>query len=407
MSESEEFRTLWKTLAQRETIADQLPGKTILPAAEEGKISRSKYTPLPLFTVEGEKPAQFALGDVIGEGGMGRIQLAVQVPLGRQVAVKSIRPEKLSDATTRELLREAWMTGALEHPNIVPVYALGESDGGPMLVMKRIEGTSWATYLASPQRLQADKNPRDLHEWHIETLLQVCQAIKFAHSKGIVHRDLKPENVMIGPFGEVYVLDWGIAVSLIRDDTGRLPVAADVQCVAGTPHYMAPEMAEAKGERISEQTDVYLLGAMLHEIITGEPRHRGETLYEILMSAYKSLPAVYDRSVPSELATICNTACQRLPEERYDTVAAFEEALRQYVNHRSSLQLAVEAQSSLRALLEKVEVVGDDDETTNIGGIYNLFGACRFGFQQARREWRENPDAAKGLQLAVETMIRF
>lgn len=407
MSQSDDFRKIWATMAQRETIVDQAPNQTIVPPSVDGRLSRSKYSPLPHFAVkQSDEPLQFSLGELIGEGGMGRINLAVQVPLARQVAVKSIRPEKLSDSTVRELLREAWLTGSLEHPNIVPVYALGECDMGPILVMKRIEGTAWSAYLGDAERLRAEKGPHDTLEWHLETLLQVCQAVKFAHSKGIIHRDLKSENVMIGRFGEVYVLDWGIAVSLVPDESGRLPLASEVRSVAGTPHYMAPEMAEAKGERISEQTDVYLLGALLHEIITGSPRHTGQTIYEILMHAFVSAPVQYERTVPHELAEICNRACHRLPEERFETVEQLEQALRQYLHHRSSLQLSVEAQSSLTTLLERAELVSEDDPSS-AATVYDLFGACRFGFQQARREWAENPDARKGLQLAVETMIGF
>src|SRR5689334_21645835 len=121
---------------------------------------------------------------------------------------------------------------------------------------------------AARERYGAD----DLLEYNLSILVQLCSAVSLAHERGVLHRDLKPENVMIGRFGEVYLVDWGIAVSLTADLQGRLPLAAEQNEIAGTPCYMAPEMLGALG-KLSERTDVYLLGAILHENLSGEPPH--------------------------------------------------------------------------------------------------------------------------------------
>ena len=136
---------------------------------------------------------------------MGIIRLGEQGAIGRQVAVKCLREGLDNERFGLQLLREAWVTGGLEHPNIVPVYSVGaDSNGHPMIVMKRIEGTPWSELLRSDGRQLRD-DP--------EILKQVCNAVEFAASRGVIHRDLKPDNVMIGTFGEVYVLDWGIAIA--------------------------------------------------------------------------------------------------------------------------------------------------------------------------------------------------
>jgi len=179
----------------------------------------------------------------IGEGGMGVVHLATQATLGRHVAVKTLRKGAGDEEAALRILREAWVTGALEHPNVVPVHDVGvDASGAPVIVMKRIEGRVWSHLMRDGAEITRRFGATDPLEWNLRTLVSVCNAVHFAHSRGILHRDLKPDNVMIGEFGEVYVLDWGIAVSLKDDPSGRLPCASQATDIAGTPHYMAPEM---------------------------------------------------------------------------------------------------------------------------------------------------------------------
>ncbi|HVK87488.1 MAG TPA: serine/threonine-protein kinase, partial [Kofleriaceae bacterium] len=207
---------------------------------------------------------------------MGLVRSAIQTSLGRTVAVKTLKPAMRDAGAQLDLLREAWITGAVEHPNVVPVHALELApDAGPSIVMKRIDGVAWSRLIADAGEVTRRFGATDLLAWNLGILEHVLNAVRFAHRLGILHRDLKPANVMIGDFGEVYLLDWGIAVSLRDDGTGRFPLAANARDLAGTPAYMAPEMlGRDDGPPLSERTDVYLAGSILYEIVTGAPPHR-------------------------------------------------------------------------------------------------------------------------------------
>src|SRR6185503_17346084 len=144
---------------------------------------------------------------------------------------------------------------------------------------------------------------------NVGILLQVLNAVRFAHSRGIIHRDVKPDNVMIGAFGEVYLLDWGIAVRPAE-------TPGVVGPMVGTPRYLAPEMLDGALDDVGPHTDVYLLGATLHHILTGQPRHAGETLETVLAAAKESRPVHYAATVPAELAALCNAATAQDPKRR-------------------------------------------------------------------------------------------
>ena len=179
------------------------------------------------------------------------------------------------------LLREAWVTGVLEHPNIVPVHDLVlDEQGMPRLVMKRIEGVEWGALIADEAQVRSRFGARRPLYWHLDVLRSVCNALEYAHSRGIIHRDIKPENVMVGGFGEVYVLDWGIALALDGRYGQRLDKTSDEERLAGTPRYAAPEMVlpEAGGQGV--HTDVYLLGATLFHAVVGRGPHQGDSLAE-------------------------------------------------------------------------------------------------------------------------------
>ncbi len=356
---------------------------------------------------EMESPlAELALQHKLAEGGMGRLYVADQVSLRREVVVKMALPGENAEETSERLLQESWLTGLLEHPNIVPVYQLGKDrKGQPMLVMKRIEGLPWHDILhENAQAPNHQEGQKPTLEWHIQTLIQACNAVEFAHSKNIIHRDLKPENIMIGGFGEVYVLDWGIAVSLAESDRGKMPLAREAQGVAGTPAYMAPEMARGNSEALGPQTDVYLLGALLHELITGAPPHSKPTLLESLFSIYRSEPQEYAPSVPNLLVQICHKAMKAVPEERYESVAAFRQALQNYLLHRESLNLSTRSKQDLNSLTERLY-----DTTTKLDEqeLYNQFGRCHFGLQHALEIWPENQEAKDLLYQLLLTMFEY
>jgi serine/threonine protein kinase len=237
--------------------------------------------------------------ETLGTGAMGMVRVATQPGMGRKVAVKTLRPLHQDRAATLRLLQEAWITGALEHPNIVPVYEIAiDRDKSPQVVLRRIDGLHWRDLIRDPSRVHELYGEEDLFEWNLRVLMQVASALHFAHQRGVVHRDVKPENVMIGRFGDVYVMDWGIAVSTRKEDEGRIPVAWKVTEMAGTPAYMAPEMLDGEEPFVSARTDVYLLGATLYELVAGRAPHRGDSLMELVRSIVRSEPVFPPRRAP-------------------------------------------------------------------------------------------------------------
>ena len=224
---------------------------------------------------------RYAPERVIGRGGMGVVLSARDLDLERVVALKRLRgdgSEPDDPGSTRALgrfLEEARLTGSLDHPCIVPVHDVGvDGEGNAFFTMKLVHGRTLADVLRR-------RSPGTEAEWSqtriVDLLHRVSQAVAFAHSRGVVHRDLKPANLMIGDFGEAYVMDWGIAVAGGHEDgkgaeaevTGPGPGA-----VVGTPCYMPPE--QARGERVGPLADVYALGAILYEVLAGRRPYEGE-----------------------------------------------------------------------------------------------------------------------------------
>jgi len=344
---------------------------------------------------------RLAIERTLGEGGMGIVRLAEQKSLGRKVAVKTLREDARERDAMLKLLREAWITGSLEHPNVVPIYDVGvDAAGGPQIVLKRIEGVAWSEVLHEPELIEKKFAAADPLEWNLGILTQVCRALHFAHARGVLHRDIKPDNVMIGGFGEVYVLDWGIAVALHDDGTGRLPLAAEANDMAGTPVYMAPEMLGGEPDRIGPATDVYLLGATLFEIIAGRPPHDATSMQAIVANIVISEPQLPE-GTPHELAKIVKRAMSREVQDRYPNPDELRVAIEQYLRHRGSMRLVDEAGQSLLRLREEIE------RGAQRRVLYNLLGECRFGYRAALVESGENDAARVGQRAAVLEVARW
>jgi hypothetical protein len=381
----DELEETWLALTLPSGVAASLPlDATIMAAAEP-----APTPPLPRISVSEPglpigRGSDLSVLRLLGEGGMGRVQLARQESLDREVALK--RPHTGAGDPDAQLLRaEALVTGHLEHPNIVPVHALGVDDAGqPLIVMKRVEGVGWRDLMQDPAHpgwASREPDPEARLVWHLQVLAQLCNAIAFANSRGVVHRDMKPGNVMVGAFGEVYLIDWGIAISaggVSRTESGS-PI------LVGTPAYMAPEMA--RGGPFDAQTDVYLLGATLHEIVTGRVRHLGGDLHQVVLRALRSSPIRYPDQVPTELADLANRATSVDPSGRPPGALAFRQALVDHLRHRGSLRLSGGADRNLAALEADPATGGD-----------RAIEECRFGYREALREWPENPDALGGLE---------
>lgn len=282
---------------------------------------------------------------VLGEGGMGEVRLYRDVHVGREVAMKVLLPEFAENETKRmRFLREARIQGQLDHPCVVPVHDIGETRGGiPYFTMKRVRGHTLANILHRKRH----GHQRSLEEFTVKRLLhaftQVCLAVDYAHSRGVIHRDLKPSNVMVGDFGEVYVLDWGIARVLGADDGGQLDTReiVDLQTMSdsllGTPGYLAPE--QIRGEDLDGRADVFALGAILFEILTGHalvPEAEAhvmltDTLHELDVHArYRAL--ANPPPVSHFLLEVCGLATAANREERFGTARELHDAVQSFID---------------------------------------------------------------------------
>ena len=356
------------------------------PAAATNDESDSELPPPP--------KQGFEIRDLLGRGGMNVVYRALQLDLLREVGIKRIRPEKERQASAqRAFLHEAQLTGSLEHPNILPVHGISVSEKGEIsLAMKLIEGQTWAELL-HPRTGEGQQAARGLTlADHLRLLITVCNAVSFAHSRGVVHRDIKPENVMVGAFGEVVLMDWGIAMRVAArgDKTVEKPVR-----LAGTPAYMAPEMVSPGGYDIREQTDIYLLGGVLFELLEGHPPQAAGTLFEALALATSSRLPEFHQDPPAELANLCRRALAHDPEDRPSSARAFRESLEEYLSHRESLAISTHAGELLAAA--KNPDAGDEAEAPeNRADLYTQLARTIAGFEQARILWPENPDALRG-----------
>ncbi len=349
----------------------------------------------PTLTNPGEQKTELVVTGLLGEGGMGRVLLARQESLSRDVAVK-VTHDKNESGSVMSLLHEALTIGSLEHPGVIPLYQLAsDAAGRPALVMKRVDGVSWNMLMRNPEDplwSRVGMPGAERIDSHVEILRQVCNAVAYAHRQGVLHRDLKPSNVLIGEFGEVYVADWGIAA--LKGPSGRKP------SLLGTPVYLAPEMVTGDDAEMDERTDVFLLGATLYELLSGAPPWKGPDLRSVLEAAWACRPTALPRETPVELAAICRKAMAPRKADRYQTALEFREALGGYLRHRGSVQLSTAAQERLQSLRELTD--GDDAES-----LYRLLSECRFGFTQALREWPDNEVARRGLAESIEAAARF
>ncbi len=300
----------------------QAPLSPLVACALEGGSGtlRSRLGRIQNFT---PAPGRYTLLGEIAKGGMGQVQRVWDEVLDRELAVKRVALEVDDKASSEIRLQHAWklerfieearVTGQLEHPGIVPIHDIAlDEEGKIFFTMPLVQGDTLKTiFKLARNRLQGWTIHRALGVIH-----KVCQTVAFAHQSGVVHRDLKPENIMVGRFGEVYVMDWGLALILGKSDR---------ESVVGTPAYMSPEQATGKVDDVGPQSDVYSVGALLYELFAGRMPHEvsleeeravGRTLDDILSRPPRPLNQVARRA-PPELTAIVDKAMAPAPRDRY------------------------------------------------------------------------------------------
>jgi eukaryotic-like serine/threonine-protein kinase len=290
---------------------------------------------------------RYTLSHVHATGGIGRVWLAHDPSLRREVALKELRPDRVASATIQSrFLREAQVTGQLEHPGIVPIYEVGRrpDDDAPYYTMRFVRGRTLAEAVDAyhQRRVKGEEGPLELREI-LAAFVGVCNAIGYAHSRGVLHRDLKPQNIILGSFGEVMVLDWGLARVMDEPEPGPPPVdlesidAADATRagkVLGTPAYMPPEQAAGRIDLFGPKTDVFGLGAVLYHILANRPPFVAATQDEVVRLAIDGVIRPVSEIVaetPPPLDAICLKALSKAPEDRYSSATALAEEVQRWL----------------------------------------------------------------------------
>lgn len=284
----------------------------------------------------------------IGLGGNGEIWEALQCSLHRRLVIKRLRSDLLDrykgspklGYLKRVLHQEAITTANLEHPNIIPIHDFGkDSQDAPLIAMKQVKGLPWSELIKQDESLDSN----EYYLKHISILLNVCNAINFAHSKGVIHRDLKPSQVMIGEFGEVHVMDWGLAYfyknpQIMYEDTDEVfkGISNMSSNPAGTPSYMAPEQTERNLSNIGPWTDIFLIGGILYYILTGKSPYEHADPREAFRKAVNcefKLPdkCAHQHGIPQELLLICEKCMKKNLHERYYSVVDIIADLKDYL----------------------------------------------------------------------------
>ena len=304
-----------------------------------------------------EAPGRYrSEGVEIGRGGIGRVLVAFDEHVGRQVAVKELLSDGVgsrpttpgTDAVTRtsalaaRFLREARVTGQLEHPNIMPVYEVGQRPGGAYYyTMKLVRGRTLADALAACRSL--GDRLKLLHHY-----VDLCNAVAYAHDRGVIHRDLKTENTMLGEFGETVLIDWGLAKVKGKRDFRGAEIEREVQVLhdegtgktmdgsaIGTPAYMSPEQADGAIDDIDERSDVWSLGAVLYELLTGKPPFEGVTPFEVIGKVLKDEvvpPRALNDAIPAELSAVAEKALTRDKKGRYQSASDLAAEIQAYMS---------------------------------------------------------------------------
>jgi len=362
---------------------------------------------------EAEKGGRYQDGPVLGAGGMGEVRLRKDRRVGRSIAAKIMHAHVETAETRQRFLREARVQGQLEHPAIVPVYDLGVEDGRLFFTMKRVRGQTLARILFGLASGEEEYVKRFARRRILASFLQVCRAVHYAHVHGVLHRDLKPSNIMVGDYGEVYVLDWGLARtleerpttsgasttrarhSLVAADPSRVrnfrPNLTKPGNLIGTLAYMSPE--QARTEALDARADVYSLGVMLYEILALR-RFRDDSSYlRVIAQIVDGLVARPSDHVDIDpaLDEICARATAVERDERFDTALEIAEAIERWLDGARDVES--QKRTAAAAVKGAKERLASADPETSGAALHDLLRAVTL-----------DPDNHEAPKLLLETL---
>jgi serine/threonine-protein kinase len=303
----------------------------------------------------GQERPRFEPVRLLGQGGIGEVTLARDNDIDRPVAVKRLREDAQTEESLHRFVHEIRTVGQLEHPNIAPVHDVGIDDNGRhYFVMRYIEGDTLEAIIAKLAAGDPAYHARFTFEHRVQIFLGICHAIEYAHAKGILHRDLKPANIMVGPYGEVVVMDWGVAKKKdVEPDSTEAVALTDTLgskhtgresmfrtrhgSLIGTPAYMSPEQATGRTDEIDERSDVYSLCVLFYEMLTLHHYLPGrKTVQEMLASVIKDRHQMaahtvhpHQPRVPAELAWFLEKGLEKDPRKRFQSVHLMTEEMQQ------------------------------------------------------------------------------
>jgi serine/threonine-protein kinase len=361
-------------------------------------------------TVELNVPKKLERGERIGKGGMGEVWACTDHQLTRTIALKVATTRESTDL--ERFVREARIQGQLQHPSIVPVHELGSTeDGAPYFTMKKVQGVTLQQVIEKLSQGDAQVHARFTRRKLLQAYVSICQAIDYAHQQGVLHRDLKPANVMLGDFGEVYVLDWGLAKKVGAEEAGGpatpAPLSLDIEAgtstptvagsLLGTPGYLAPE--QVVGGSATHKSDIYALGVVLFELLTWKRAVEAPNVREALLKTRDGIDArarvlAPERDVPPELEAICVKACTVEPERRHGAVRELIVEVERYLegerDHELRKQLS--QQHSKQASEAAAQTSGD------------LVEARRRAMQELGRALALDPNNRQAIEVLMHTL---
>ncbi|MFN9283905.1 MAG: protein kinase domain-containing protein [Planctomyces sp.] len=377
-------RSTWNLRIHSHNVEGQLSG--IVNRLNDATLGTS---PVAAAIAQASSAPEYQILGTLAQGGMGIVYRARQTSLNREMAIKTLKPNQDDPVAAQEMfVSEAVITANLVHPNIVPVHDLGRNTEGKLFYsMKQVAGRDWRKAMPELSR-----------EENLDILLKVCDAVAYAHSLGVINRDLKPENVFVGSYGEVIVLDWGLAI-VNEKFPRRDSVLISSRGCAGTLAYAAPELFDVDTRRICPQTDIYLLGAILFEILEGFPPHLLKSLKNLsgprqrrdaIFDAVRKNRIEQDVQNTGELMQIARRAMATAPADRYASVGELQNAIRQYrTTGRAEELLAATRNSSDKA------------------SSYDQYQQSVALFTEALRLWPNDQRAITGDRAAREAFARL